>query len=80
MFDADTLQPVVVSMALYLALVNLVPRIITKPTGIKVIDDIVLLLISQKGTIMSGTILVGIIVYLTGYVQNYLGESPAEMV
>ena len=75
MFDADTLRPVIVSMVIYIVLVNLVPRLVKKPTGVKVLDDVVLLLISQKGSIMSGTILTGVIVYLTGYLQEYIGES-----
>jgi hypothetical protein len=80
MFDADTLRPVIVSMVIYIVLVNLVPRLVKKPTGVKVLDDVVLLLISQKGSIMSGTILTGLIVYLTGYFQEYIGESGVESV
>ena len=69
------------AMAVYVALVLLVPKIIKKPTGIQFIDDVVLLLISQKGSLMSGTILVGLIVYLSKYVQDYLGgdaEVPLQ--
>ena len=75
MFDSDTLRPVIVSMVVYLVLVNIVPRLVKKPTGVKVLDDIVLLLISQKGSIMSGTILVGLIAYISGYIQEYVGED-----
>ena len=71
MFDSDSLRPIIISMVIYLALVNFVPKLIQKPTGVKVVDDIVLLLISQKGSLMSGTILIGLIVYLTGYAQEY---------
>lgn len=77
MFDSETLNPVISSMAVFLCLVVLVPKIIKEPTGIKVIDDIVLLLISQKGSLMSGTILIGLIVFLSKYVQDYLGGSSA---
>jgi hypothetical protein len=75
MFDSESLRPVIISMVIYLALVNLVPKLVQKPTGVKVVDDIVLLLISQKGSLMSGTILIGMIVYLTMYAQEYF-ESP----
>ena len=78
MFDSETLTPVIASMATYIALVVLVPKIIKEPTGIKVIDDIVLLLISQKGSLMSGTILIGLIVYLSRYIQDYLGGSSSD--
>ena len=71
MFDSESLRPVIIAMVIYLALINLVPIVIKKPTGVKALDDIVLLLISQKGSLMSGTILIGLIVLLTGYVQEY---------
>ena len=41
-----------------------------KPTGINVVDDTVMFFISQKGSTMSGTIVVGLITYLTNYI-NY---------
>ncbi len=64
-------------MVVYITLVVLVPKIIKKPTGIQFVDDIVLLLISQKGSLMSGTILVGLIVYLSKYVQDYIASSSS---
>jgi hypothetical protein len=73
--DSETLNPVIAAMAVYLALVLVVPKIIKKPTGIQFVDDVVLLLISQKGSLMSGTILVGLIVYLSKYVQDYMSSS-----
>ena len=78
--DAETLNPVIAACSVYLLLVIFVPKIIKKPTGIQFIDDIVLLLISQKGSMMSGTILVGIIVYLSKYVQDYLAGSGSDVV
>ena len=78
MFDSETLNPVVFAMFTYIGLVVLVPKIIKEPTGIKAIDDIVLLLISQKGSLMSGTILIGLIVYLSRFIQDYLGGSSSD--
>ena len=78
MFDSETLNPVISSMIMYIGLVVLVPKIIKEPTGIKVIDDVVLLLISQKGSLMSGTILIGLIVYLSRFIQDYLGGSSSD--
>jgi len=75
MFDSETLQPVIVAMVLYIAIVNLVPRIVKKPTGVKVLDDLVLLIISQQGSLMSGTILIGLIVYLTKYAQAFISSD-----
>ena len=72
MFDQESLRPVIIAMALYLTILTIVPRIVKKPSGIQVIDDLVMTIISQKGSMMSGTILVGIIVLATNYIQDEL--------
>jgi hypothetical protein len=70
--DQETLRPVIIAMALYLTLATLVPRILKKPTGIKPIDDIVMSFIAQKGSLMSGTMIIGIVVLGTNYIQDEL--------
>jgi len=70
--DQDNLRPVIIAMALYIAISILVPRIIKKPTGIKAIDDLVMTIIAQKDSLMSGTILIGLIVLGTNYIQDEL--------
>jgi hypothetical protein len=72
MLDQETLRPVIIAMALYITLATLVPKIVTKPTGIQVIDDLVMTLIAQKSSMMSGTILIGLIVLATHYIQEKL--------
>jgi uncharacterized membrane protein len=74
MFDSDTLRPVIIAMALYLALSIMIPKIITKPTGVKIIDDEVMYLLAQKGFLMSGVILIGIIMYGTNYISTQMLE------
>lgn len=69
MFDSDTLRPVIIGCALYLVFSVMVPRLVKKPTGIKIIDDLIMYLVAQKGFLMSGTILVGLVVYLSNYVN-----------
>ena len=39
MLDQETLRPVIIAMALYLALSQLIPELFKKPTNIKLIDD-----------------------------------------
>ena len=70
MLDQETLSPVIIAMALYLAISQIVPEIFKKPTNIKIIDDIVAMLIAQKGSLTSGTILTGLIVLITNYVND----------
>ena len=72
MLDQETLRPVIIAMALYITLATLVPQIIKKPTGIQVVDDLVMTLIAQKSSMMSGTILIGLIVLATHYIQEKL--------
>ena len=68
--DQETLRPVIIAMALYLAINILVPRILKKPTGIKPIDDLVMTMIAQQDTLMNGTILIGLVVPGTNYIQE----------
>ncbi|ALI95345.1 hypothetical protein AP053_gp200 [Ostreococcus mediterraneus virus 1] len=68
--DQETLRPVIIAMALYLAINILVPRILKKPTGIKPIDDLVMTMIAQQDTLMNGTILIGLVVLGTNYIQE----------
>ena len=70
MFDSDTLRPVIIAMVLYLIAVYMTPELITQPTKVKVIDDFVMYLLSQKGFVTSGVILIGLIMYLTNYINN----------
>ena len=74
MFDSETLRPVIIAMALYLALSIMIPKVIKNPTGVKVIDDEVMYLLSQKGFLMSGVILIGIIMYGTNYISMQMLE------
>jgi uncharacterized membrane protein len=70
--DQETLRPVIIAMALYIAISVLVPRIAKKPPGIQVVDDLVMTIMAQQGSLMSGTILIGIIVLATNYIQEEL--------
>lgn len=57
----EELRPVIIAMALYLILVGILPKIATKPTGIKVLDDLVMHVIAQRDSAMSGVVLIGAI-------------------
>jgi hypothetical protein len=70
MLDQESLRPVIIAMALYITISILLPRIVKKPTGIQVIDDLVMTTITQKDSLMSGTILIGLIVLATNYIQD----------
>ncbi len=70
MFDSESLRPVIIAMTLYVLMAHFIPQSAKQPTGVTAVDDTVMFFISQKGAIMSGTIVVGLITYLTNYI-NY---------
>ncbi len=70
MLDQDTLRPVIIAMALYIAVNIILPRIVTKPTGFQPLDDIVMTSIAQRDSLMSGTILIVLIIFATNYIQG----------
>jgi hypothetical protein len=70
--DQETLRPVIIAMALYIALNIIVPRILKKPTGIKPIDDIVMTMIAQQDSLMNGAIVIGLVVLATNYIGSDL--------
>lgn len=63
-------QLVITSMFVYIALSQILPKIITKPTDISAIDDTVSLLISQQDSLLPGAILTGLVTFLTMYVTD----------
>ena len=70
MLDEQTLQPVIIAMALYIATVVILPKIIKKPTGIGFVDEIVMHVVAQQGAITPGAILIGLIVLATNYIKD----------
>jgi hypothetical protein len=68
--DQESLRPVIIAMSIYLTISTLVPKIAKKSTGIDFIDDIVMMIISQRDVMMSGTILIGLIVFATNYINE----------
>jgi hypothetical protein len=70
MLDQESLRPVIIAMVLYIIINTLVPRIVKKSTGVQVVDDLVMKIIAERGTMMSGTILIGIIILATNYIED----------
>ena len=68
------------AVAVNFLLVYLVPRLIKKPTGIQVVDDVVLFLNSPKGFLLASSIVVAVTVYLSHYWVDSQGveASPSS--
>jgi hypothetical protein len=60
-------------------IIYIVPRLIKKPTGIQVVDDVVLFLNSQKGFLLASSIVVAATVYLSHYWVDSQGESDSPI-
>ena len=69
MFDTDTLRPIIIAMAIYITMAQFLPQIMKKPIGVKLIDESVMLLVSQKEFMASGAALIGLIVFLANYIN-----------
>jgi hypothetical protein len=54
-------QKTLLAVLVYILLVKLVPRVITKKTGFFIIDDIVDLLNSQKDSLVSGSLITALV-------------------
>lgn len=68
--NQEDLRPVIIAMVIYLLTLTLIPRLVKKPTGIQFVDDIVMMIISQRDYLTSGMILTGLIVLLTKYIED----------
>jgi hypothetical protein len=67
------------ALAINFLLVYLVPRIIKKPTGIQIIDDVVLYLNSQKGFLLASSIVLAGVIYGANYwIESSGAEASAE--
>lgn len=58
---------VLTAIVINLLIVYIVPRLIKKPTGFKVLDDIVLYLNSQKGFMLSSSLVLVAVIYGSHY-------------
>jgi hypothetical protein len=67
MYDSETLRPLFVSVIVYNVLLRALPSIFKEPTGTKVIDDMMMLVVSQKGLEVPGSLFIALIVLITGY-------------
>ena len=67
MYDSETLRPLLVSVIVYNVLLRALPYMFKEPIGIKVIDDMMMLVVSQKGLEVPGSLFIALIVLITGY-------------
>jgi len=57
-------------------LIMIIPRIITKPLGIQVIDDFVIYLRAQQAFLISSSAMLALVLYLTNYWIKRSNDLP----
>ena len=67
MYDSETLRPIITAVIVYNVLIWALPQVFKQPTGIKVFDDMMMLVVSQKGMNVPGSLFVALIFLITGY-------------
>lgn len=66
------------ALAINFLIVWLVPRLIKKPTGVQVVDDVVLYLNSSKSFLLSSSIVVALVVWGAHYWVDSQTESSVR--
>jgi hypothetical protein len=67
MYDSESLRPVIIAIVVYNVLIWALPQIFKQPTGVKFFDDMMMLIVSQKGMQVPGSLFVALIFLVTNY-------------
>ncbi len=75
--ESVILQKTILAVLVYIALVKIIPRVITEDTGFFIIDDIVKLLRNQKDSLVSGALITALVAFtseelLTRYLKSVI--------
>ena len=67
--DSETLLPVIIGMAIYLAVAKMSPEI-RRSTDIKPVDDLIAMMIANQGSHMVGVLFTGLIILVSNKVAD----------
>ena len=65
--ESGSLRPVIIAVVVYNVLIWALPQAFKQPVGIKVFDDMMMLVVSQKGMNVPGSLFVALIFLITSY-------------
>ena len=65
--ESGSLRPVIIAVVVYNVLIWALPQIFKQPTGVKAFDDMMMLVVSQKGMNVPGSLFVALIFLVTNY-------------
>jgi hypothetical protein len=59
----------IIGAFVYVLFLNIIPRIFTKPTGVEILDDIVMYTHANKSLVVPSAVLVALVVYVANYID-----------
>jgi uncharacterized membrane protein len=60
-------------------IIMIIPRVLTKPIGVPVIDEFVVYLKAQQAFLVASSLLLALTMYLTNYWVEYAAKSEGPM-
>jgi hypothetical protein len=60
-------------------IIMVVPRVLTKPIGVPVIDEFVVYIKAQQAFLVASSLLLALVLYLTNYWIEYAAKSEGPM-
>jgi hypothetical protein len=67
MSESGSLRPVIIAVIVYNVLIWALPQAFKQPVGIKAFDDMMMLVVSQKGMNVPGSLFVALIFLIASY-------------
>jgi len=65
--ESGSLRPVIIAVVVYNVLLWALPQAFKQPVGVKAFDDMMMLVVSQKGMSVPGSLFVALIFLVTNY-------------
>lgn len=60
-------------------IITIVPRVLTKPIGVPVIDEFVVYIKAQQAFLVASSLMLALVLYLTNYWLEYADKSEGPM-
>jgi hypothetical protein len=60
-------------------IIMIVPRVLTKPIGVPVIDEFVVYIKAQQAFLVASSLMLALVLYLTNYWLEYSAKSEGPM-
>jgi len=65
--ESGSLRPVIIAVIVYNVLIWALPQAFKQPVGVKAFDDMMMLIVSQQGMSVPGSLFIALIFLVTNY-------------